>query len=294
MITEKNIFEQGMLISIRARSYEGRRTLSKEQLKDLPTEIVRGVHDLFGKEFKALLKAADYAVWTARQKVKDVSIPFPIDGIYFLLADKIDSIVKFLEDKKKEREDIVDSIIDNYDQAIKSFAEEYPEYYQAGRSKYLSKDQLRNRFYFDYQFVKISSPTTEDGVISSKQYKKEIGKFKDMVQDMKDDVVATVYQVLTETAGRLKQQSDNEKVNQLTLNSLNSFIQKIDDVYADFIDRDDMKKVIGKMTKELLGVESKDLRSSEEARKQFAKSIKDIADDLKAIPDVPLKRSIIL
>jgi len=45
MITEKNLFESGVLVGIHSGSYEGRRKLDPEA-QDLPQEIVRASRSL--------------------------------------------------------------------------------------------------------------------------------------------------------------------------------------------------------------------------------------------------------
>ena len=42
MINESNLMEKGMLINLKIGGYAGRKKLDKDQMKDLPQEIVRG------------------------------------------------------------------------------------------------------------------------------------------------------------------------------------------------------------------------------------------------------------
>jgi hypothetical protein len=291
MINEQNIFEKGILISLRTGRFEGISKLAKDQLKDLPTEIVRGHHDLFKKAFKDKLNGISAFDSRARDEVKRQAIPFPIEGLYFIKMDRVTGILEYLEDCEQRRKDLVTKILENYQEAIQEFAGDYPEYYNRSKHKYPSAARLEERYFFKFQFVKIGAPD-KNSVISADQYKKELSKFKDTIDEMKRDVVATIYQELLERTATLKKQCADGKPNQLTFNALGEFLKKVDDLYSDFIDRDDMKEAILKIKAQLLGVTADGLRDNTRSREDFRKSIAGLAEEIKALPDIKLNRAL--
>lgn len=291
MITEKNLSDRGMLISLNVGGFEGRKKLTEEQLSGLPTEIVRGVFDIFDKDFKKSLGDIDDISVKARDAIKRISIPFSIDGIYFLPSGKIDEAIEYLEDIKKTRSIAVENALEEYDEAIETFKIKYPAYYDIAKHSYPSKDRLRNRFYFRYQFIKISAPD-KNSLITAAQYKAEMKKFKETIEEMKRDVLSTIYQTLLESTSRLKKQCTEGKPNQRTLNSLNTFLTQVDEVYSDFIDHDAMKEAINKLKANVLGITADSLRDSSALKEKFAAEISTIDRNLQALPDIPLKRSI--
>ena len=290
MITEKNLFEKGMMIAVHAGSYGARRKLDQSQLKDLPTEIVRGVHDLFDKKFKDTIREIGRYNGETRSIVKRLSVPFPVDGIYFVASDKIQRVVDSIEEREEGRKELIEKAVAEYDDAVERFAKEYPEFYERAKEKYIGKEQLPDRFYFKYQLVKISAP--DQALITPEQYKKEVEKFKETVNEMKNEVLATIYEELVHVTRRLKKQCTDGKPNQRTLNNLNIFLERIDDTYSDFLDRKDMKATIKKIKAQILGVEADQLRESDDAKEEFRKGISSILDEIKAMPDIPLKRAI--
>jgi hypothetical protein len=292
MINENNIFDQGMLIHLKMGGYEGRMKLSVDQLKDLPQEIVRGVHDLFDKSFKDLLREIGSFDNETRWEVKRRSVPFPIDGVYFITSGYIEKIIELLEQRKIGRRELIAKAVENYDVAIQIFSEKYPDYFERAKHKYLTKDRFQQRFYFQYQFIKITAPDKNGKFITPEMYKLEMKKFKDTINEMKQEVLGTIYQSLLEVTGRLKKQCTDGKPNQRTFNSLNAFLAQIDDVYSDFIDRDDMKEAIKKIKAQVLGIDANDLRSSEDLKAKFGKEIAALGAEIKALPDIPLKRAI--
>jgi hypothetical protein len=292
MITEKNIFEKGMLINLNQGSYAGRKRLSKDQMKDLPTEIVRGVHDLFDAEFKRLLKDISAYDRDTRHEVKMKSVPFPIDGVYFTGSERIEPMIELLEQRKQERGELIEKAVANYEGAIQSFAEKYPDYYEKAKHKYPTKQHFQERFYCKYQFLKISAPGKEDKLISPEVYKKEMEKFRETIQEMKAEVISTIYQELLETTNRLRKQCTDGKPNQRTLNTLNEYLKRIDEVYSDFVDRDDLKKAIKSIKAQVLGVTADALRDNDDTREKFRKGISDLVGEIKNLPNIPLRRAI--
>lgn len=222
--------------------------------------------------------------------IKTRSVPFPIDGVYFVKSNTIENIIKMIEDRDKQRKELVDKAVKQYDTAIDAFAAKYPTFYERAKSKYISKERFAERFYFTYQFIKISAP--DKGLISPEQYKLEMRKFKENIESMKAEVIATVYQVLSEMTARLRKQCKNDKPNQRTFNNLSKFLNQIEETYADFIDRDDLKEVIRKTKAQVLGITAEEIRNSESAKTKFEKAIKSLANEIEALPDLQLKRAI--
>ena len=291
-IDERNIFEQGVLIHLKIGGYEGRVKLSPEQMRDLPTEIVRGVHDIFDKAFKDKLKAINLFDSNLRDMVKRMAIPFPIDGVYFIRGKYINKTIDMLEEQINVRQGLVEEAVEDYDSAIATFEDRWPDYYEHAKSKYLSIDRFKERFYIKYRFIQVTAPNKDASFISPEMYKEEMGKFKEAIDEMKGEVLSTIYSALLEMTERLKTQCTDGKPNQRTLNNLNVFLNKIDDVYSDFIDRKDMQDTIRKIRAQVLGIDAESLRNSESAKQKFGKEIAAIAKEIKALPDIPLKRAI--
>jgi hypothetical protein len=291
MITESNIYEKGVLISLHMGGYAGRKKMDKEQLKDQPTEIVRGVHDLFDKDFKELLQR----IWgfdsEVRSTIKNKAVPFPVDGIYFLKMENLGEAITFLDEQKIKRTELIKEAVAAYDGAIKQFKEKYPAFYKAAQGKYITKDDFESRFHFGYQLMRIAPPD-KNNMISPEIYKQEISKFKENVEAMKKDVLATIAQTLLETTKRLKEQCSDGKPNQRTLNNLNKFLSQVDEVYSEFIDREDIKSVITNIRASVLGIDANALREGDDFKREFKNAISKVADEIKALPDIPLKRSI--
>jgi len=291
-ITSENIFEKGMLVSLTMGGFEGRIKLSKEQLKDFPTEIVRGVHDIFEKEFKTLIKEIFSHDGKTREGLQAMSVPFPIDGVYFILSRYIEEVIKFLKEKETERNILIQTAAQNYDQAIEKFAEKYPTYYLHAKGKYPSKYQFQQRFYFRYQLFTIMKPEKTLSIISPDIYTEELDKFRKDVFSMKQEVVNIIYTELLDRVKMLQRQCSDGKPSQKTFNKLNKILNQIDEVYSDFVDRQDIKDIIIKIKSQVVGVTADDIRSSEDFKKEFKSAMAKTLQEIKNLPDTELTRSL--
>lgn len=292
MINENNIFQHGILISMKSTRYEGYKRLGEDQLKELPKEIVHGTHDVFEKAYRDKIRVVRFHDHETRSYVKNNSVPFPIDGIYFVPQNKIDKIVQYIEGRIASRNEYIAELKEEYEDAIESFKEKYPDFYKRVQGKYLSKEAFAARFTLSYQFIKMSAPSEDDPFITPEMYQSELRKFRNTIEEMKSEVVATIYEELTELTNRLKEQSTNGKPNQRTFNTVNGFLERVESVYSGFIDRDDIKKILSDVKSSLLGVTAENLRDSEAAKKKFADAIKKVSKDINALPDIPLKRAL--
>ena len=291
-ITSENIFEKGMLVSLTMGGFEGRIKLSEEQLKDFPTEIVRGVHDIFENEFKTLIKEIFSHDGKTREGLQGMSIPFPINGIYFILSRYIEKAINFLKEKETERITLIQTATDNYEQAIEKFAEKYPTYYRHAKGKYPSRYEFQQKFYFRYQLFTITKPEKALSTISPDIYTEELDKFRKDVFSMKQEVVNIIYTELLDRVKMLQKQCSDGKPSQKTFNKLNKILNQIDEVYSDFVDRQDIKDIITKIKGQVTGVTADDIRSSEDFKKEFKSAMAKTFQEIKNLPDTELTRSL--
>lgn len=293
-INETNIYDRGMLIVLNETGYSGYKKLSKEEIQEagLPEEIVRGVHNLFEKSYKEKLDNITLFDNKTRAYVKDRSVPFhKIKSVYFLGYDRIDMIEQYIEERKIQREELVNELVEDYDNAVQSFAKKYPKYYRKAMDKYPTKDKFKRKFSFDYSFIQIAAPS-KNSKLTPEQYRRAKEQFTQTIEAVKKDVVNTIYTDLLELTGRLKRQSKDGKMSQRTFNSLNEYFAKIEEVYSEFVDRKDMTEAINKVKQSVLGKSADMLRDNDGQRNKFHKAIAALTKEIKALPDVELKRAI--
>ena len=296
-ITAENIFEKGVLVNVKISAFTGRAKLSSKQIeeKDLPTEIVRGVVDLYSGEMRNLLKRIEEHDNKTRNIVWTMSIPFPIDGIYFVSAKNLNLLSERLNVRKEEREKLIEEAAEYIEQGIKEYSERFPEFYEENlkKGKYLNKERFKSKFNFKFNYFQISVPNENSAnFITSEIFNEEMKKFKNEINEMKAEVVNIIHAELLTKAKRLLEQSTTTKPNQKTLNTLNEFFDKISNVYSDFIDRKDLEDIIKKFKETVSGVNADDIRTDGTFKKSFAAKIKEVANTLEIMPNVKLQRAI--
>ena len=282
MINAREVYKNGKCVHMYATGYQGYKKISSSDIeaKNMPSEIVHASNSLFEKSFKEKL----LAITNFDNRVRAIldspeySVPFPIRGVYFVPQEKLSALRNLIEEKKVLRNAMIAEMLEGYEDAKISFARRFPEYYAKAQTKYPTLQGLRNKFTFGINEYEINPSSKE--------------AFDKIITDMKQEVANTIYTVLSEMTGRLKRQSKNDKLNQRTFNNLQKFLDEIKEVYANFIDREDLLKVIANVRKEVLGITADGLRENNSQKNKFHKAITSLTKEIKALPDVELKRAI--
>jgi len=289
-VNYENIFDRGMLINLKMGNWQARNKLSQEDLGDLPKEIVRGVYDLLDdkEQLDIIVKTQN----KLRNKIKGQTVPFPIDGVYFVLGKDIEKVIDMVKEDQIAIIELAKEFGEGYEQKIADYAKKYPSFYEKAKGKYPSKQEVIARFYVQYRMFQINVPNKNLSFISPDLYKEEMVKFKNEVEEMKKEVINIIYTELLERVAALSKQCDDGKPNQRTLNNLGELFEKVENLYGDFIDREDITVMINKVKKMVVGVDAKELRNDEKFKSDFGKRMKKVAAEIKALPDTEMKRSI--
>ncbi len=271
-----NIFKSGVLIHATMGTWGCRTKLKEHELGSLPKEIVRGVRDLLVNK-DALQEIVSFDNKT-RNLLRDMSIPFVIDGVFFIPGAKIVDADEMLKDRLEQRKELVEAFISEYDAGKDRYKEKYKRYYN--ESKYPTKEELRfNKFRFAWRFFKMEVPDKD--LLPTGVYQEEFKKIQDDLFDMKSTVKEMILKEVLEKAARLKEQSGPKgKPNQRTINNIFKFFSKVEEIYADFIDEEEVKEMIENFKKLVDGVDANDLRNeSKKFRTQFSNQVKNVLAD---------------
>ena len=305
-ITAKNFYERGILFNLNMGTYQGRKKLSKGVLngRGLPAEIVRGVHDIFENEFTKLLKnimsydcetrAAVAGKGDYEKGKRFTAVDFPVRGVYYVLGEDVEKVINYINRRKAEREELIKEPADQYNEAIGKFKEQYPKFYKAAEGSYPTREEFVKRFYFEFQLFQMQAPSKQLNFISPALYKDTVAKINSTVDAVKQEVVNIVYTELLNRAKQVVSQCNGRggKPNQKTLNGFQKIFNRIEEAYADFIDRDDLFAAIAKIKEELTGIEAKKLRDNDSLRRKFKKKMIEVSETLEALPDTEMLRAI--
>ena len=282
--------QEGVLCNLRIGRWDASAKLPKDKLgKDVPKEIIRAMQDLI--EDKRLLKDIATIRRSAKGLLMRNSIPFPIDGIWFVPKDRIDYIDDQFRQYKEVNDERVESLIKNYSKLKANMKKKYPNYYRP--KKYPSISQLRKKFYFNWQFFHIALPKSgKASVLSPKLYKKEQEKFKGMIKQMEEMTVTLVAQRLFIRINRLSEQCASGKINAGTVNSIDRFLKNWNKLWSGYVDEKRICIIMAQLKTQMKTVSADHLKDSEDFRETIGNKMDSLIKKLKHIPDIKLKRKL--
>ena len=162
--------QEGALCSLKMGRWDASVRMDKTKLgKDVPKDIVRAMQDLV--EDRTLLKDLSTIRRMAKGLLQRNSVPFPIDGIFFVPKSKITMLDEKFSEFKSESRKRLRKMISKYPEMKREFKKKYPDYYD--ESKYPSVAQLKDKFYFHWQFFHLALPDKNAGILDPKIYKRE-------------------------------------------------------------------------------------------------------------------------
>ena len=281
---------EGTLCSIQTGFWGASAKYDKNKLgKDVPKDIVRAMQDLI--DDKVLMDDIRNIQWQAKYLVKNNSLPFPIDAVFFLPKNKIVYINERLEELMAEFDERLDKFVRNYDKLIKRFAKNHPKEYRP--EKYPSKKAIRNKFYIRWTFFSIDSPESTAGILDPNDYKRAVSKFQGMVDEMEEMALNVIGNDLFERLGKLQSQcASGEGLHGKTVGSINRFLDKWKDLWRGNVDDRKMKIIISRLKNEMKSVEIGRLKDNEHFREEFAGKLSGIMKKIESMPNVTLKRKL--
>jgi hypothetical protein len=279
-INTGNIFAEGVLVSLRTRLWgaTGRLESSMYEVNDetLDKKEVHATMSLL--KDTSLIDAMRLTRTKAKNFIKVNSIYFPDANFDFIPKHKIEEVAEVLERYQKEFFGYGDDLIDVLEELKANFKKEHPALYNA--AKYPHPDTLRRTFEFKYVFRIFSAPDKELGTISASMYKKEMKKWKEDIDSMKEETAKVVCKEIADRIDALKEGCETGKISQLTIKSINGMLEKFDDIWSGFVTEKDVKKMIDDVKLYLDGTDAEMLRYDDDFRSMVANKAGKIADQL--------------
>lgn len=283
-MTPEKFQSEGVLIQLVCKQWEGRAQLEKEKMKGLPKEIVRGRHELLVN--RDTLKEISAIKRRAKTLLEYCALPFPIDSVYWVKKESVVLIEQDLQDIKTDFDNQVNLFIEGFQKEKRAFRKQYPEFYRP--EKYPSVDCLKEKFRLDWRFFQMTLPDAGFGILSPEQMKRETEKLKGVVKEMEQMTVNMIGNLLYKRIFKLKKQFNNDRVNASTVESIEVFFHRWDDLWAGHIDEKKLTKVMDGLRANMKGVSVEQLKTDKEVMQELNDVIEETMEDIKAIPDFKL------
>jgi hypothetical protein len=279
--------QEGVLCRLKCGRWDASVKMDKVKLKKaLPEDIIRARQDLL--DDRTLLKDIATVRRTTKGLLERNSLPFPIEGLFWVNKNRIEYLDKEFKRLKDISDERVEKFIVEYNNLKEQFKKKYPGYWRP--DKYPTEEKLREKFYFEWQFLQISAP--DQSVLSPELYKRETEKLKNMVKEIEEMTVNMVGNMLLKRINTLHKQFESGSVNAGTVNSFERFFGKWDSLWKDHVDQKNLRMVISRLRKEIKGVELEDLKENEKMQAQIGKSLEKAVENIKSIPNFQLKRKL--
>lgn len=283
-----NKLQEGVLCLLKMGRWDARVKLDKKLLpKSIPKEIVSARQDMV-LDRKDLDNLA-----TIRRSAKRVlfqhSLPFPIDGVMWVDRENIPHIEEQFELFKEQYKECLQQLCNNLGSMKNKFKKKYPEYYEAVKHNYPSNDQLKHKFYFNWQFFQITVPDKSTKILSPKQYKKETEKLKNMVKQMEEMTLNMIGNMLMKRVQTLSKQCDSDKINAGTIHSFERFFKKWDELWSGHVDEKKLRFILTRLRKEMKGIDKETLNANTKVREKLSTTLESAIAKIKNIPNFQLK-----
>jgi len=280
---------EGVLCQLKVSRWGAYTKLSKDKLgPDVPSEIVRGVQDLV--DDRTIIDDLLAVKRATKRELLNSSMPFPVDGVFWVPKHKIEYLDKVFTELKAEYAELTDKLVKKMGSLKRSFKTKYPEYYD--ETNYPSADSIRAKHDFFWRFFQFQLPDKDAGILTASMYKREREKFQSMANEMEMMAVNIIGSTLLARIEKLKEQCDNDKINAGTINALDKFLGKWDDLWKDNIDGKKMKSIMRSLRIQMKKTSADKLRNSEDFRGEVSKKMEKIAKQIKAVPDFKVKRKL--
>lgn len=280
---------EGVLCQLKIGRWGASVRLSKDKFgKDLPKEIIRGMQDLV--DDRSLLQELLTLKREAKRELVNCSIAFPVDNVFWVPKKKIEHLDARFAEIQEQYAEKTEELVGSMNKLKNQFRRKYPKFYSP--EKYPSKDQVRAKYYFNWRFFQFQLPDKKGGILTAEMYKREQEKFQAMAKEMNEMAINVIGNTLLKRIEKLQEQCEGDKINAATLNSMERFLGKWDDLWKDNVDSSKLKGVMRTLRIQMKKTSANGLRSDEDFRGQVAKKMEKVAKQIKAIPDFKLKRKL--
>ena len=283
---DTNKLKEGVFCQLKMGRWDARTQISPDKIGKKIPEIIRLRQDTI--EDRTLLKNLTKIRRSAKGILKRNSIPFPIDGLFWIPKKRIGYLDESFTAIKNEYQSNVIKLCNNIKNIELEFKAKYPSFYDP--KNYPSQKELKQKFYFYWNFLAFAIPDKKVKVLSPELYQKEKEKFNQMVVKMEEIAVNAIGNSLLLRIEKLSNQCESGKINRGTIKSIDKIIKKWEDLWEGHIDQAKLKDIIKTLEKQMKRVSTERLKNNEDFRTKLGKKLNQMSDKIKVIPDFKLRR----
>lgn len=280
IITSKNIFEEGILVSLRTSLWGATGKLESDKYKvndeNIKEDQIHASFDLL--DDKSIIEDMKKIRNQAKHYIQLNSISFTERGLDFVPKTKIEEIDQELQKFQIQFLAMGKDFVSKLKDLEKDFAKNHPKLYRANR--YPTEEQLSKMIKFEYVFRAFEPPSEK--LLSQKMYKDEIKKFQKDIAGMKESCTSMVQDEIIKRLKALNEQvkDEDKKIHKSTLKAIETMIERFDELWSGFVNNETLKQTIAEIKSAMKGVDIAD-RKDEEFKKEMSVLIENATKTLK-------------
>ncbi|MGD9156879.1 MAG: DUF3150 domain-containing protein [Desulfobacteraceae bacterium] len=284
---DQDRLKEGVLCSLKMGRWNASTKLNPDEFGDkVPREIMKASQDLIHD--RSILNDLAHLRRRAKYALLMNSMPFPVDNVFFVPKHKITELDDLFNEIRAEYDSKTEELVSRYSALKREFRKRYPAYYKS--QKYPSKQGLRSKFYFYWNFFQFDIPDKDSGVLPPSLYKKEAEKFRNMVSQMEEMTINMIGNLLYKRVKTLETQCESGSINAATVQSVENFITKWEDLWEGHVDQIKFKNIINSLRREMKKTSTEVLKDNEQVRIKLGSKLGKIIDRIQNVPNLELKR----
>lgn len=283
------VFRQGILFKIDSHCWWGKSSKVDESEINAPKEILSGVKTLVNPN---TLSSLQFYKGFGERSLKKRGYPFlGLRGVYYIPKDFIGSIEMELRETKKAFDKEVDEYIQNYPKYKSEWKKKSGTYYN--EALYPSKEQLQNKFRFDYTKFVITVPDPSMGILNEDEYREELDKQKVKMREFLDgtltELASKFYVIIDRLATKIE---SGDTVKPKSLESLRSFVETFESMNV--TGNKKLSELVSKAQNYVGATGARDLNQDDKLRKSIGGKISKLVDQFQkhSEKDTRFKRAI--
>lgn len=281
-MSERNVFSEGALCLLQTSSWTARRKFPKGVVKDVNPEYASAWKRLIDG---TALKPIEDVRGAARDELRRLSLPFPIDAVYFVPKVLTTEAEAMLCVKEREFWTAFGEFEPVYPMLMKGAREALGEEWY-DESEY--PKEIRRKFGFSWRWFSFSAPERAqlfDPIVYEKarlDYQKGIAEFREVAMSHLREEFVTRCRRLADGL------SDGGRLYSTSLEKFQDYLARFE---ALDVTRDgDLKALVERCRGMVEGRTKEDFKSNEGAAKEAAEALSRAAESAQALLSEPVKR----
>lgn len=280
MATAENMFKEAALLQLNATCWHTDKKLPQSMLAEVGNvEFLRGRKLILPQEATAMIKQV---IGKARNYLRKISLPFPINGCVLAPKKLIPEIQEKLENYQWEYNSAVEDFIYWYPQTIEEARSSLGELFNS--CDYPTREEIKNRFRFQWRYIVIGPSASR--VLPPSIYKEEVEKFKNLMEQARLEAIAALRREFTYLVANLVDKmsgSDEGKPKRLRDAAVENLKEFLDSFTGrNMFEDEQLAELVRQCGNIISGASANDIRTSQQLKENLHSSMTDLLNGIEA------------